>query len=70
MREDHQAKLVRWYKEEGDSVQTGDTLCEIETGQASVDIEAWSSGILWRLAKPGDAVSLGSELARIEPISN
>ncbi|MBI1879767.1 MAG: E3 binding domain-containing protein [Chloroflexi bacterium] len=38
--------LAKWLIAEGDSVQKGDIICEIETDKARVEIEATASGIL------------------------
>jgi pyruvate/2-oxoglutarate dehydrogenase complex dihydrolipoamide acyltransferase (E2) component len=65
-----QAKLVRWYKDGGDFVREGESICELETDMVTMDMAAWKSGILWRLVRLGDDVDLGTEVARIDPISN
>ena len=33
--------LVKWLKQEGDSVQTGDMLAEVETDKSNLEIEAY-----------------------------
>ncbi len=38
--------LVRWIKAEGDSVDRGDAIAEVETDKAVVEIEAYASGLL------------------------
>jgi pyruvate dehydrogenase E2 component (dihydrolipoamide acetyltransferase) len=38
--------LVRWLKQEGDAVQSGEAICEIETEKATVEIEAGTAGVL------------------------
>ena len=38
--------LLKWYKHEGDRVESGDVLAEIETDKAVMDLEAYASGIL------------------------
>ena len=40
--------LVRWVKAEGDSVQKGDVIAEIETDKATVEVESSDSGIMFR----------------------
>lgn len=40
--------LLAWLKDEGDEVQPGDAICEVETAKATVDIQAEASGILRR----------------------
>ena len=38
--------LVKWLKKEGDAVKSGDVLAEVETDKATMDLEAFDSGIL------------------------
>ena len=41
--------LLAWKKREGDSVQAGEALAEIETDKAIMDLEAFASGILRKI---------------------
>ena len=41
--------LLEWKKREGDSVQAGEALAEIETDKAVMDLEAFASGILRKI---------------------
>jgi pyruvate dehydrogenase E2 component (dihydrolipoamide acetyltransferase) len=43
--------LVSWKKHEGDAVEAGETLCEVETDKASFEVEAPASGTLLRVLK-------------------
>jgi pyruvate dehydrogenase E2 component (dihydrolipoamide acetyltransferase) len=53
--------VVEWKKKEGDSVQAGDVLAEIETDKAVMDLEAFASGILRKvLAREGETVKAGA----------
>jgi len=62
--------LVRWLKTEGDFVQKGEPLMEIETDKALMEIESPDSGILSDIsAKPGDAVPVGQVIAHLLPDS-
>jgi len=57
-------KLVRWLKQEGESVKKGDMLLEIETDKAVVEIEAQSDGVLAGVtAKVDDVVPVGQTIA-------
>jgi pyruvate/2-oxoglutarate dehydrogenase complex dihydrolipoamide acyltransferase (E2) component len=60
------ATLVRWYKADGEVVRAGDVICEIETDMASQELTAWDTGILRRLKKVGDKVSVGMPVAKID----
>ena len=53
--------LVAWKKHEGDPVQAGDALAEIETDKAIMDLEAFASGILRKiLVQDGATVMSGT----------
>ena len=45
-------RIVRWLKEEGESVRAGEPIMEIETDKVNVEIEAPASGILARIQAP------------------
>ena len=62
------ATLVRWHKAEGEVVQAGDVVCEIQTDNASAEIDADSTGILRQLKKIGERFSVGLPVARIDPL--
>ncbi len=58
--------LVRWLKKEGDAVKSGDVLAEVETDKATMDLEAFDSGILRKiLAGEGDKVAVNSRIGII-----
>ena len=51
--------LVKWYKAEGDSVEKGDILFEIETEKSTIEVEAEHTGVLKRIAVPeGETVAV------------
>ena len=65
---DHpRATLVRWHRPDEATVAVGEPLCELETDKATVDVPAWAAGILRLLARIGDTVTVGDEIARIDP---
>ncbi|PCI56325.1 MAG: pyruvate dehydrogenase complex dihydrolipoamide acetyltransferase [Alphaproteobacteria bacterium] len=45
--------LSRWLKAEGDTVESGDVLCEIETDKATMEVEAVDEGILGKILVAG-----------------
>jgi pyruvate dehydrogenase E2 component (dihydrolipoamide acetyltransferase) len=47
--------LVKWIKKEGDTVKSGDVLAEVETDKATMDLEAFDSGILRKILIPEGA---------------
>jgi pyruvate dehydrogenase E2 component (dihydrolipoamide acetyltransferase) len=56
--------LVRWVKNEGETITKGDVLAEIETDKATVEVESSASGVVRRLlASQGDSVPVGSPIA-------
>ena len=58
--------LVSWLKHEGDQVEVGDALAEIETDKATMELEAEDAGVLTRLiAGEGDEVAVGEPIAVI-----
>jgi pyruvate dehydrogenase E2 component (dihydrolipoamide acetyltransferase) len=58
--------LLQWLKAEGDDVTQGESLMEIETDKAAVEVEAPASGILSNVtAAPGDEVPVGQVIALI-----
>lgn len=58
--------LIRWLKSEGDEVQRGETIAEIETDKANIEIEAFQGGVFRKtLAQPGETVAVGQVIALI-----
>jgi len=58
--------LARWLKNEGDPVEKGQAIAEIETEKATVEIEAAASGVLARiLVQAGETVRVGTSIAVI-----
>ena len=61
-----EGRLVKWLKNEGDAVKTGDVLAEVETDKAVMELVARADGILRkRLANEGDASAVGTLLGVI-----
>jgi len=58
-----EGNVSRWYKKEGDSVQAGDVLAEIETDKATMEVEAVDEGILGKILVPD-----GSEGVQVNSI--
>ena len=54
--------LLAWKKREGDSVQAGDALAEIETDKAIMDLEAFASGILRKILVQDGAIVMSGTL--------
>src|SRR5687767_10655696 len=63
-----EGRLVKWLKNEGDAVKSGDVLAEVETDKAIMELVARGDGVLRkRLAAEGDASPVGTRLAVIAP---
>src|SRR5438270_5891623 len=63
-----EVRLVKWNKNEGDQIKSGDVLAEVETDKAIMELVARGDGILRkRLANEGDASPVGTLLAVIAP---
>ncbi len=59
--------LLKWLKSEGDEVEEGDPIAEIETDKVSMEIEAEDSGTLAQLiAEEGQEVPIGEAIAFIQ----
>ena len=61
-----QGTVVRWRKKEGESVARGEVIAEIETDKATVEFEAYTSGVLRRIVvDEGVAIPVGDLIAII-----
>jgi pyruvate dehydrogenase E1 component beta subunit len=47
-----EGKLAKWLKNEGDSVESGDVLAEIETDKATMEVEAVDEGTIGKILVP------------------
>jgi len=58
--------LVRWIKHEGERVERGEPIMEVETDKVVVEIEATASGVLANVtAAEGDEIPVGHVIAQI-----
>lgn len=57
--------LAKWLKQEGDLVESGDVLCEIETDKATMEVEAVDEGVLGKIliAEGTDGVAVNTPIA-------
>lgn len=61
-----EGELATWLKNEGDTIAKGDILAEIETDKATMDLEAFESGVLEKhLVDAGSVVPIGTPVAII-----
>jgi len=59
-------KILRWLKKEGDQVQKGEPLVEIESDKANIEVEAYATGKLSKIVVPeGESAPIGAVIAEI-----
>ena len=64
-------RIVSWLKKEGDSVERGDPLFEVETDKVTLEVEAFTSGILRKiLHKADEVVEVGMLVAYIGHVND
>jgi pyruvate dehydrogenase E2 component (dihydrolipoamide acetyltransferase) len=57
--------IVKWLKAEGESVEKGEPLYELDTDKVTQEVEADASGVLLKIAVPEGEVQVGSTIAVI-----
>src|ERR1700757_2295273 len=57
--------IVKWLKSEGDSVEKGDALYELDTEKVTQEVEAEASGVLLKIAVSEGEVEVGHTVAVI-----
>jgi len=61
-----EGKIARWLKKEGDTLESGDVLLEVETDKATMEVEVIDEGILHKIISPeGALVSVGAAIGVI-----
>src|SRR5262245_38353870 len=59
-----EGKILNWLKQEGDLVENGDALAEIETEKVNIEVEAFKPGVLRKILVPaGATVPVGAPIA-------
>jgi len=58
-------KIIKWLKKEGEEVQKGEPLLEIETDKTTIEVEARDSGIVRILAQEGEEVPIATTIGYI-----
>lgn len=62
--------ILTWLKADGESVQAGEDLVEIETDKATVTHPADESGVLNILASEGTTLTVGALIARLDAVGS
>ena len=58
--------ILSWLKKEGDAVERGDALAEVETDKADLEIESFHEGVLLKIHSPeGSTVKVGQVIALV-----
>ncbi len=58
--------ILRWLKHEGDRVERGEPIAEIETDKVNIEIESFASGVILKLlAQEGETIPVGQPIAMI-----
>jgi pyruvate dehydrogenase E2 component (dihydrolipoamide acetyltransferase) len=61
-----EGKILKWLKKEGDSVEQGEVLAEVESDKADMELEAFDSGTLLKIVVPeGKGAGVGDVIAVI-----
>ena len=68
-----EGKILTWRKQEGETVERGDALAEIETEKVNIEAESFAQGVLRKILVPaGQSVPVGTPIALVgapsEPI--
>jgi len=59
--------LIEWKKKDGDPVEKGEVILEIETDKANTDVESTATGVIQKiLVQEGETVPINTPLALIE----
>src|SRR5258707_4432716 len=62
-----EARVARWLKKEGDRVEMGDPLVELETEKVNLEVNAERGGVIRSIKrKEGEDVKIGEVLAEVD----
>jgi pyruvate dehydrogenase E2 component (dihydrolipoamide acetyltransferase) len=57
--------VIKWHKHEGDRIESGDALAEIETDKAVMDLEAFGAGTLRKILVPDQSTVPAGQLIAV-----
>ena len=60
-----EGNIIGWLKEVGDTVEAGDTLAEVETDKATMELDSYSDGVLLHIAVKEGPVAINAVIAVI-----
>ncbi|MCX6878538.1 MAG: biotin attachment protein [Verrucomicrobia bacterium] len=62
-----EGRIVAWHKQEGERVERGENIIEVETDKATMEVESTVSGVVKKiLVVAGETVPVNTTLALIE----
>ena len=61
-----EVSILKWSKQDGERVKTGDLLLEIESDKATVEIVAESNGVLKVMKPAGERINIGTVIGEID----
>ena len=62
-----EGKLAKWFKKEGDQINEGDIVCEVETDKTTMEIPSTTNGILKKIiVQESETVEVGTKLGIVE----
>src|SRR5215213_8626444 len=61
-----EATLLRWLKNDGDTVTVGEPVAELETDKANVDLPSEFTGSFRQTKKAGASVKVGEVIAEVD----
>lgn len=62
-----EATIATWVKAEGEHVEPGDVVAELETDKATIELPAGQTGVLHILKPKGTTIAVGDVIAQIDP---
>src|SRR5579864_5460050 len=61
-----EATIRRWLRDDGATVQQGESIVEVETDKTTIEVESTATGTLRIIAQEADVVQAGATMAYIE----
>jgi pyruvate dehydrogenase E2 component (dihydrolipoamide acetyltransferase) len=59
--------IQRWLKQEGDHVERGEALAEVETEKVTLQVESYATGTLTKIIKgEGETVPVGEKIGEMD----
>ncbi len=61
-----EGKILNWLKQEGDTVNKGEAVAEVETEKVNIEVEAFAGGVLRKILVPaGQSAPVGAAIALV-----